>query len=40
MISSYLKPSKQCTEAAKKVNKILGFLGRAIELSRGNYPYS
>lgn len=31
IISGNLKPSKQCTEAVKRANKILGFRGRAIE---------
>ena len=31
IISSDLKPSRQCTEAIKKANKLVGFIGRAFE---------
>ena len=28
MISNFLKPSKQCSEAVKAANKLIGFIGR------------
>ena len=31
IISSDLKPNRQCTEAIKKANKLVGFIGRAFE---------
>ena len=31
IISNDLKPTKQCTEAVKKANKLIGFIGRAFE---------
>ena len=31
VISSYLKPSKQCSEVVKTANKLIGFIGRSFE---------
>ena len=31
IITNDLKPTKQCTEAVKKANKLIGFIGRAFE---------
>ena len=31
VISSDLKPSKQCSEVVKTANKLIGFIGRSFE---------
>ena len=36
IISDDLKPSQQCSEAVKKANKLVGFIGRAFEFKSEN----
>ena len=35
VISSRLKPSKQCSEVGKTTNKLIGFIGKSFEFRTG-----